>query len=41
MQRMIRRNILSCFGLGRAPGWLARAASGGKKTMEEMGRWTG
>ncbi len=33
MQTMTRRNILSCFGLGMAPGWLARAATGGKKTM--------
>lgn len=31
--QMTRRNILTCFGLGMAPGWLARAATGGKKTM--------
>ncbi len=30
---MTRRNILNCFGLGMAPGWGARAVTGGKKTM--------
>ena len=35
MYTMTRRDLfsLSCFGLGMAPGWLARAATGGKKTM--------
>ena len=33
MQTMTRRNILNCFGLGMAPGWMTRAATGGKKTM--------